>query len=102
MSKNLLAHDFSKYPFSPEKKFALRAINLFVTLGAGTVPRVARNRIEFILANCPRSTILKRHAKSSADTFLSAYWRQRWYICRAGLLKDVTVPRYYAKLVDYK
>jgi hypothetical protein len=92
MSENLLVLDFSKYPFSSEKKFALRAINLFVTLGAGTVPRVARNRIEFILENCPRSTILKRHAKSSADTFLSAYWRQRLCLRSGAVSKPRPVP----------
>jgi hypothetical protein len=66
--------------------------------GRGTFPRVARNRIEFILENCQRSTILKRHANSSADTLLSAYWRQRPVFMAAALSKRVHVPEAGTKL----
>jgi hypothetical protein len=66
--------------------------------GRRTFPRVARNRIEFVFENYPRITILKRHANSSADTFLSAYWRQRPVFMAAALSKRVHVPEAKTKL----
>jgi hypothetical protein len=98
MSKNLLVPDFSKYPFSPEKNSRFARFIFLSHWGRGTFPRVARNRIEFIFENCPRSTILKRHAKSSADTFLSAYWRQRPVFMAAAISKRVHVPEAETKL----
>jgi hypothetical protein len=94
MSKNLLVPDFSKYPLSPEKNSRFAGFIFLSHWGRGIFPRVTRNRVEFILENCERSTILKRHANSSADTFLSAYWRQREYLRSSGASEATPCPRH--------
>jgi hypothetical protein len=84
---------------SHRKKISRLARFIFLShWGRGIFLCVARNRIEFILENCQRSTILKRHAKSSADTFLSAYWRQRPVFMAAAISKRFHFPEAGTKL----